>query len=86
MGCMSMEWQLQEAKNRLSHLVKEAAHDGPQIITVRGEPSAILLSMEEYQRLTMPRTKLTDFFRSSPLCDEELDLERSSDMAREVEF
>lgn len=83
---MSMEWQLQEAKNRLSHLVKEAANAGPQIITVRGEPAAILLSIEEYQRLTMPRTKLTDFFRSSPLYDEELDLERSSDMAREVEL
>ncbi|KPV44307.1 type II toxin-antitoxin system Phd/YefM family antitoxin [Alicyclobacillus ferrooxydans] len=83
---MSMEWQLQEAKNRLSQLIKEIAHDGPQIITVRGKPAAVLLSVEEYQRLTSPRTKLTDFFRESPLCSEELDLERSSDLAREVEL
>jgi prevent-host-death family protein len=46
----SMEWQLQEAKNRLSQLVNQAAHDGPQIITVRGKPAAILLSIEELPR------------------------------------
>ncbi len=83
---MSMEWQLQEAKNRLSQLVSQAAQDGPQIITVRGKPAAILLSIEEYQRLTRPRTKLTDFFKDSPLSDVELDLERSSDLPREVEL
>ena len=83
---MSMEWQLQEAKNRLSQLVNQLTHDGPQIITVRGKPAAVLLSLEEYQRLTRPRTKLTDFFKDSPLCDVELDLERSRDLAREVEL
>lgn len=83
---MSKEWQLQEAKNRLSQLVNQAGKDGPQIITVRGNPAAILLSIEEYQRLTRPRTKLTDFFKESPLCDVELDLERSADLSREVEL
>ena len=83
---MSMERQLQEAKNRLSQLINETVHDGAQIITVRGKPTAVLLSMEEYQRLTTPRTKLTDFFRQSPLYDEELDLKRSPDLARKVEL
>lgn len=81
-----MEWQLQEAKNRLSQLVNQAAQSGPQIITVRGKPAAILLSFEEYQRLTKPQTKLTDFFKKSPLCDVELDLERSAELPREVEL
>ena len=31
-------WQLQDAKARLSDLVKRAASDGPQEITVRGVP------------------------------------------------
>jgi prevent-host-death family protein len=83
---MSTEWQLQEAKNRLSQLVNQATQDGPQIITVRGKPAAILLSIAEYQRLIQPRTKLTDFFQESPLCDVELDLERSADLSREVEL
>lgn len=83
---MSMEWQLQEAKNRLSQLVNQAAQSEPQIITVRGKPTAILLSFEEYQRLTQPRTKLTDFFKKSPLYEVELDLKRSAELPREVEL
>ncbi|GAB6274467.1 MAG: hypothetical protein STSR0004_13300 [Peptococcaceae bacterium] len=81
-----MKWQLQEAKNRLSQLVNQATQDGPQIITVRGKPAAVLLSFEEYQQLIKPRIKLTDFFKKSPLCDVELDLERSAELSREVEL
>lgn len=81
-----MQWQLQDAKNRLSSVVKKAVDEGPQIISVRGKPAAIVLSMEEYQRLTKPKTRLTDFFKDSPLHDLELDLGRSKDLPREVEL
>jgi len=81
-----MKWQLQEAKNRLSSVVKKAANEGPQIITVHGKPTAIVLSMEEYNRLTKPNTRLTDFFKESPLHDTDLDLRRSNDSAREIEL
>jgi prevent-host-death family protein len=80
------EWQLQEAKNRLSRVVDLAQHDGPQTITLRGKPSAVVVSFDEYQRLTQPRTGLTQFFRQSPLFDVELDLSRSADLSREVEL
>ena len=83
---MHMEWQLQEAKNRLSQLVNQAVQEGPQTITVRGKPAAIVLSVEEYQRLTKQQTKLTDFFKESPLFDTDLVLERSTDLSREVEL
>jgi prevent-host-death family protein len=80
------EWQLQEAKNRLSQVVDQALHDGPQTITLRGKPSAVVVSFEEYRTLTMPRTGLSQFFRQSPLCEVELDLVRSADPSREVEL
>ena len=80
------EWQLQEAKNRLSQVVDQAMHDGPQTITLRGKPSAVVVSFEEYRKLTMPRTGLSQFFRQSPLCETELDLARSTDTSREVEL
>ena len=80
------EWQLQEAKNRLSQVVDQALHDGPQTITLRGKPSAVVVSFEEYRKLTMPRTGLSQFFRQSPLCEVELDLGRSADLSREVEL
>lgn len=83
---MTMQWQLQEAKNRLSYVVKKATDEGPQIISVRGKPAAIILSVEEYQRLTQPKTRLADFFKESPLHDMELDLDRSEDLPREVEL
>jgi len=79
-----MQWQLQDAKNQLSSVVKKASDEGPQIINVRGKPAAIVLSIEEYQRLTKPKTRLTDFFKNSPLHD--LELDRSKDFAREVEL
>ncbi len=80
------EWQLQEAKNRLSQVVNSALHDGPQTITLRGKPAAVVVSFEEYRQLTLPRTGLSQFFRQSPLHDVELDLGRSADLPREVEL
>lgn len=80
------EWQLQEAKNRLSRVVEEARRGRPQTITLRGAPAAVILSFEQYQELTRSRTPLSDFFQSSPLHDIELDLERSREVGREVEL
>ena len=80
------EWQLQEAKNRLSQVVDSALHDGPQTITLRGKPAAVVVSFDEYRKLTLPRTGLSQFFRQSPLYDVELDLSRSADLSREVEL
>ena len=80
------EWQLQEAKNCLSAVVKEARRGAPQTITLHGAPAAVVLSFEQYQELTRPRSPLSEFFRSSPLRDLELDLERSRDVGREVEL
>lgn len=80
------EWQLQEAKNRLSTVVKEARRGAPQTITVHGAPAAVLVSFEQYQELTRPRSPLSEFFRASPLHEIELDLERSRDTGREVEL
>jgi prevent-host-death family protein len=42
-------WQLQEAKNKFSEVVRRARSEGPQVITVRGEEEAVVISMEEYR-------------------------------------
>lgn len=80
------EWQLQEAKNRLSQVVDSALHEGPQTITLRGRPAAVVVSFEEFKKLTTPRTGLSHFFEESPLYGVELDLTRSQDLPREVEL
>lgn len=80
-----MQWELQDARNQLSAIVKMAANEGPQIINIRGK-SAAILSMEEYNRLTTPKTRLTDFFKDSPLRGLELNLERTNDFTRKLEL
>lgn len=45
------QWQLQEAKQKLSRVVDLAVSEGPQTITRHGNAVAILVSIEEYRRL-----------------------------------
>lgn len=81
---MSRTWQLQEAKNKFSEVVEEALNRGPQIVTKRGVEAVIVISYEEYQRLVFNQQKTSEFFRNSPLYDEEeeLDVSRDQGLAR----
>ena len=69
-------WQLQEAKARLSEVVRKAAKEGPQSITVHGETSVVVISDKEYERLNHPRESFVKFMRRLPLYGVELDLRR----------
>lgn len=83
---MSKQWQLQDAKNRLSRLVEEAKSSGPQTITVRGKPTAVVLSVHDYQKLRHRPQKLSAFFAQSPLKGVEIDFTRSQELPRAVEL
>ena len=83
---METKWQLQDAKNRFSELVEKAISLGPQTVTKRGVEAVVVLSIDEYKRLTKPKSSLIEFFKNSPLNEVELDLERDKGMAREVEI
>ena len=75
-------WQVQQAKNRLSEVIDEANQNGPQIITKHGAEAAVVLSPDEYRRLTETPGTIVDFFRQSPLVGVDLDLERDRSMPR----
>jgi antitoxin Phd len=77
------EWQLQEAKARLSEVIKKATKEGRQRITVYGKPAAVLISSEEYERLKHPKGSFVDFMRSSPLYGLEIDFQRDQTLACE---
>ena len=53
-------WQLQEAKARFSEIIRRAAEEGPQHVTVRGEPAAVVRSEEDYRQLTSKRPSIVD--------------------------
>jgi len=79
-------WQLQDAKNRLSELVRKAREEGPQVITLHGRDAVVVVSANEFGKLSRPRGSLVDFFRKSPLAGVNLDLARSTDTARRVDL
>jgi prevent-host-death family protein len=81
------KWQLQEAKNRLSEVVRKASDEGPQVITIRGDDAVVVVAVDDYARLTRkPKSSLVEFFRKSPLGAIALDLTRSRDTGRRVEL
>ena len=81
-----MIWQLQEAKNKLNQVIQEARISGPQTIMVRGKETAVLLSAEDYRRLTEKENSLVSFFQASPWAEVELDLIRSKETGRDIEL
>ena len=75
-----MNWQLQEAKNRLSEVVKAAKSKGPQIITVRGKEEVAVVSIAELRKLRAQKGSLHDFLRTSPLRGVNLEIARPRDI------
>ena len=86
MGNTMIKWQLQDAKNRFSELVRKAREEGPQMITLHGRDAVVVVSANEYGKLSRPRGNLVDFFRKSPLVGVELDLVRSLDTGRRIDL
>jgi len=81
-----MDWQLQEAKNKLSQVVKEAQTSGPQTITERGREVAVVLSMDDYRRLAQKGKGLADFLMDSPLGNSGVEIERDQDFGRDIDL
>jgi antitoxin Phd len=82
-------WQLQTAKARFSEVFRLARTEGPQRITRQGKEGVVMISDEQYDRLTVkshqPKS-LVQFFRESPLVGVELDLERDEDTGRDIKL
>ena len=79
-------WQLQEAKARLSELIKKVAKEGPQKITVHGAPAAVVISNEEYEHLKQPPGSFVQFMRRSPLYGLKLDIRRQQTLTRDIDL
>lgn len=60
-------WQLQDAKNKFSHLVTKACKEGPQVVTKHGKETVVVIAFEDYKKMSKPQDDLISFFRKSPL-------------------
>jgi prevent-host-death family protein len=82
-------WQLQEAKARFSEVVKRAREHGPQHVSVRGAPAVVVVSEEEFAKLSRPRRSIVDHILDGPPWpDDVVDAinERSRDTGRNINF
>ncbi len=87
MSDLSNEWQLQEAKNKLSQLVKKADQGVPQFITVHGKQAAVILSADDYKKLAQPTSSLSSALLMPVINDRDNDLfERSKDVGRDTDL
>jgi prevent-host-death family protein len=76
-------WQLQEAKQRFSELIRSVESDGPQFVTRHGEEVAVVIDIAEYRRGGGADFKA--FLRSGPEFDE-LEIDRAAAVARLVDL
>ncbi len=87
-----MSWQVQEARQRFSEVLRAAQNDGPQTITRHGEEIAVVIDINEYRRLTAPNKNLIDLLLGPPYFDgdvvsvmEEIEVARKKDFPREID-
>ncbi|MEV5412575.1 type II toxin-antitoxin system Phd/YefM family antitoxin [Thermopolyspora sp. NPDC052614] len=78
-------WQLQEAKQRFSEVIRRASDEGPQIVTRHGEDVAVVLDIKEYRRLKGDIPDFNEFLLAGPDLNE-LEIVRSQDLPRPVEL
>jgi len=83
---MGSEWKLQDAKSRFSELFTRAIVEGAQVVSRRGKQKVVVVSKEEYDRLTRSGGSLSQFLLNSPLAGSELNLERVRDLPRSLEL
>jgi prevent-host-death family protein len=64
-------WRLQDAKARLSEVVRRAQQRGPQRVTLHGRDAVVVVRADEFDRLRRPITgrDIVAALAKSPLAD-----------------
>ena len=86
-------WQIQEAKQRFSEMIRAVTTEGPQVITRHGEDVAVVVDIGEYRRLTRPAVDIANILLGGPKLDNsaadvfaEIEAERKADLGRAVDL
>jgi len=86
-------WQIQDAKQRFSEMIRAVTSEGPQVITRHGEDVAVVVDIGEYRRLTRPAVDLAGILLGGPKLDDgtadvfaEIEAERKADFGRAVDL
>ena len=80
-----MAWQLQEAKQKFSELVRKTLTEGPQTVSRHGEEVVVMLSVDTYRQLTRETPDFKTYLSAAPDLGA-LELQRDERPARVVEL
>ena len=80
-----MEWRLAEAKNKFSELFNRALAEGPQRVRRRDE-TVVVVSANDYERLTGSKPGFKDFLMGEGPDLEGLELSRDPAPMRDIEL
>ncbi len=73
----SSQWSLQDAKNKFSALVDTAIKGKPQLVTRRGKPAVVVMSVGEYNKFRhlekLEAPSFTEYLLNMPADDEEFE-------------
>ncbi|MEO8184368.1 MAG: type II toxin-antitoxin system prevent-host-death family antitoxin [Deltaproteobacteria bacterium] len=81
-------WIFQDAKARLSEVVRRARSEGPQHVTVRGYDAVVVVAEEEFRRLKGEVTgaALVAAMQAAPSSDAEMEPERARMPVRDIDL
>jgi prevent-host-death family protein len=79
------EWQLQDAKQRFSELVRAAESEGPQVVTRHGKEVAVMVDVSTYRAVRWEPTDFKAYLTSGPAFDE-LEIQRDEKAAPTVDL
>jgi len=72
--------------NQDTNRAKKAAKKGPVFITNRGQPEHVLLTFDDYERLTSGSASIVDLLAMPGAEDIEFEPPRADDLARPADF
>lgn len=82
-------WQVQEAKQRFSEVLRAVEKEGPQTITRHGEEVAVVIDINYYRELTGRERGFKELLSGPPYFDDEMieimdeiEAERKKDFGR----
>jgi antitoxin Phd len=79
-------WQVQEAKQRFSEVIRRALDEGPQVVTRHGEEVAVVIDITEYRRLRGDSPDFSRFLLADPDWGDDVEFPRNKDLPREADL
>jgi prevent-host-death family protein len=80
-----VRWQVQEAKQRFSEVVRLAQAGEPQVVTKHGTAIVVVMDFEHYRQCQGGAATLMEFLRREPLVEVEVP-ERQRDDPRDIDL